>query len=130
MSKTSSVDSVSKLLDLYMSKANLSFGSNHFLICPLRYDSVKKQNIVINKSISYSICREIIKESVDRLGLDASLYSTHSARAGGATDLAPHSTQLELQVSGRWNDPRSISHYVEIPLERRLSLSRVLSMDQ
>ena len=130
LSKTSDSESISKLLEIYMSKANLRLGSNHFLICPLRFDSVTKINKVLNTPLSYTICREIIKNSVDKLGLDSSLYATHSARAGGATDLAPHATQLELQTAGRWNDPRSIGHYVEIPLDRRLELSRCLSSDK
>ena len=130
LSKSTDRDSVSRLLDLYLKKANLSLGSNHFLICPLRLDSASGQSVAIDRPISYTVCREIIKNSVTELGLDPSLYSTHSARAGGATDLAPHTTQLELQTAGRWNDPRSFNHYVEIPLERRLTMSRLLSLDK
>ena len=129
LSKSEGADSISQLLETYLTRANLTLGSNHFLICPLRFDSMSKQTIVLNKPLNYTVCRDIIKSAVEKLGLDPSLYSTHSARAGGATDLAPHTTQLELQTSGRWNDPRSIAHYVQIPLERRLSISRLLSLD-
>ena len=129
LSRTEGTDATAKLLEAYLARSKLALGTNHFLLCPLRYDSLSKQTSVLNKPLSYTVCREIIKGAVEKLGLDPSLYSTHSARAGGATDLAPHTTPLELQTSGRWNDPRSITHYVDIPLERRLSISRLLSLD-
>ena len=129
LSKSSNSDSISNILGKYLIKANLVLGKNHFLMCQLRFDAVSNSNVVLNKPLSYSVCREIIKSSVTSLGLDSKLYSTHSGRAGGATDLAPHATQLELQTAGRWNDPRSFNNYVQIPLERRLELSRHLVAD-
>ena len=120
LSKSQNPDSVSSIFGKYLTKANLSLGSNHFLMCQLRYDAEKRSNIILNKPMSYSNCRDIIKDAVKSIGLDPNLYSTHSARAGGATDLASHATPLELQTAGRWNDPRLFDNYVQIPIERRL----------
>ena len=69
------------------------------------------------------ILHGIVKRSIARLGLDPKLYGTHSCRAGGATDLAPKVSVMELLVSGRWADPRSIRHYVEIDQDERFRLN-------
>ena len=126
--KTTEATSVAQILKKYLNLSGLSLSTDHFLICAIRFDPLTKSNVLMNKPISYTCCREIIKEAIKNIGLDASAFSTHSARAGGATDLAPHVSQRELQISGRWNDPRSLGNYVETPLERRLEMSRLLAI--
>ena len=127
--KTEGRFSVSNLFEKYLSMAKLGIGMNHFLLCQIRYDSVRKESNVLNGILSYSSCRDIIKTAISAIGLDPSSYAMHSARSGGATDLAAHATPHELQQAGRWNDPRSIGHYVEIPIQRRLHLAKALRLD-
>ena len=76
-----------------------------------------------NSILPYASYNRIIKTSIVKLGLDPKLFGTHSCRAGGASDLAPKVSELELLVSGRWADPRSIRHYVEIGQEDRFRLN-------
>ena len=121
--------SISVLFETYLSMAKIRPGMNHFLICQIRYDPLTGRNSVINSILSYSSCRDIIKSAISAIGLDPSLYAMHSARSGGASDLAIHATAHELQLSGRWNDPRSIGHYVETSKERRLHLARTLNLN-
>ena len=110
-------------------EANLGLDKNHFLLFQIRYDSVSKKNTVLNAILSYSSCREIVKTAISAIGLHSGSYAMHSARSGGATDLAVHATTHEMQLTGRWNDPRSIGHYVETPIQRRLHLAKALSLD-
>ena len=127
--KTVGKYSVSKLLENYLSMAKLGIGMNHFLLCQIRHDSFRKDSNVLNVILSYTSCREIVKTAISAIGLDPGSYAMHSARSGGATDLAAHATLHKLQQAGRWNDPRSVGHYVETPIERRLHLAKALSLD-
>ena len=79
--------------------------------------------------LSYTNCREIIKDLIKKIGLDQRQYSTHSCRAGGASDLAPHVTHFELMMTGRWNDERSINNYVEVPEANRVEVNKILNLN-
>ena len=122
--KSKGCDSPSNLLTRYLDGVGLSIGTNHFLFCPLK----KKGNnwTVTNQILAYATFREIVKKSVEKLGLDPKYYGTHSLRAGGASDLAPHVSEHELLISGRWADARSIRSYVELKDSERYDLSKIL----
>ena len=47
----------------------------------------------------------------------------------GATDIAPHVSQYELLLSGRWADPRSVGSYVETSEDRRYAISKSMNMN-
>ena len=79
-----------------------------------------------NKILSYATFRDIVKSLVAKIGLDPSVYGTHSLRSGGATALAPNITEHELLTSGRWSDSRSIRSYVEMSDLSRYSISNML----
>ena len=114
----------SKLLDRYLASAGLKRGDNHFLFGPISQsaDEIK----IKNELLSYNSYRHILRSQLERQGVNADLFGFHSCRSGGATELASSSTPLELMSAGRWKDQRSLAHYVEIPLNRRLDLSRHL----
>ena len=116
------------LLD-YLSKTVLKLGDNHFLFTPIEYDCKKNEQVIKNMKLSYSTYRSIVKKAVSNLGIDPKDFSTHSCRAGGATDLAPYISQYELLLTGRWADPRSIGSYVETPDERRFQISKTLNLN-
>ena len=98
LSKCADRLSPSNMLICYLEKLNLNLGMNHFLFCPLK----KKGSswTAVNQMLAYTSFRDIVKSSVTKIGLDPKLFGTHSLRAGGATDLAPHVSQHELLVSG------------------------------
>ena len=79
-----------------------------------------------NSILSYSTYRDIVRESIKKIGLDPRDYGTHSGCAGGASSLAPHITEHELLVSGHWKDARSICSYVQLTDENRLKTNKVL----
>ena len=113
----------------YLKKANIKIGDNHFLFSPIRFDKAKKIHVLDNSKLSYLSYREIIKKAVAGIGLDPKDYGTHSCRSGGATDIAPHISQYELLLSGRWADPRSVGSYVETPEDRRYAISKSMNMN-
>ena len=124
LKKSTSSSSVSVLLFRYLSFMNLKIGENHFLFFPIK--SINNQHIPTNKKLSYASYRDIVRNLIEKIGLDPKDYGTHSMRAGGATELAPNVTELELLTSGRWSDARSIRSYVEMSADSRFSISELL----
>jgi hypothetical protein len=117
---------VYKLLFSYLEKANLCLGQDHFLFGPMVYASQLASASIGNKVLSYNSYRLILREKLILCGLNPQLYGFHSCRKGGATSLAPYVSQYELLTVGRWKDPRSLSHYVEISDQRKLGMSKDL----
>ena len=124
LSKSIDNISVSNLLKKYLFLTKLKIGMNHFLFFPLKKVGVKFHPS--NKILSYASYRDIIKQAVEKVGLDPKLYGTHSLRSGGATQLAPVLTEYELLTSGRWSDSRSIRSYVEMSDHSRFGISDTL----
>ena len=113
----------------YLKKARLNLNDNHFLFTGIKYDKSLRDFAVTNSKLTYNVFREIVKKAVLELGYDPNEFGTHSCRSGGATDLAPHISEYELLISGRWSDSRSIGSYVEIPQERRIEINNVLGLN-
>ena len=113
----------------YLEKANLHLSLNHFLFGPLEFDKSSKKYVIKNEKLSYNVFNKIVKDAVTSLGLDPNDYGTHSARSGGATTLAPHISQFNLMLTGRWSDPRSIGSYVETSTETRFELNSILDIN-
>ena len=109
------------LLKKYLKAAHLSFGDNHFLFGPLVASGQGQR--VDNSILAYNTFREILKKQLEKQGVDAKLFGFHSCRSGGATAMAAVATPFEVMTAGRWKDQRSLAHYVEVPVERRLQLS-------
>ena len=121
LAKTVGKHSTSCLLSRYLQLSGLKPGVNHFLFGPISGGSR-----VQNQKLSYSSYRLILKGEVEKTGADPSLFGFHSCRSGGATDLATDLSPFELMTAGRWKDPRSLAHYVEVPDSRRLEWSKSL----
>ena len=121
LAKAAGKHSTSGLLSKYLVLSGLKLGENHFLFGP-----ISGKNQVLNQKLSYSSYRLILKGEVEKAGADPSLFGFHSCRSGGATDLAPDLSPFELMTAGRWKDPRSLAHYVEVPVSRRLEWSKFL----
>ena len=117
------------LLLKYLSKSNLSIGMNHFLFGPIKFDKISKRYAIENKKLPYECFNKIIKDAVSRLGFNPDEFGTHSARSGGATCLAPHISEYDLMLNGRWSDPRSIGSYVETPSARRFEINDILDIN-
>ena len=109
-----------------MALAGLKLGDNQFLFSPIKRSTISGKHELCTSIFSYTSYNRITKSSIVKLGLDPKLFGTHSCRAGGATDLAPKVSEMELLVAGRWADPRSIRHYVKIDQEDRFRLNSLV----
>jgi hypothetical protein len=81
----------------------------------------------------YSRCREIIKDTLGKVGADTKCYSTHSLRSGGATAMAqvmtgnPSQSRL-LRLQGQWKTDSTRDMYVKDSIDNRLLLTRTLNL--
>ena len=113
----------------YLSKSNLNIGINHFLFGPIKFDKSLQKFSVENKKLPYESFNKIIKNAVIKLGCNPDEFGTHSARSGGASCLAPHISEYDLMLNGRWSDPRSIGSYVETPSAHRFEINEILDIN-
>ena len=78
---------------------------------------------------SYTRVRELTLQRLKKLGYDASLFSMHSFRAGGATAAANVGVPDRLfKRHGRWRSESAKDGYVKDSVESRLSVSQSLKL--
>ena len=80
--------------------------------------------------LSYTRCRELVKESLLAIGVNSVSFSTHSLRSSGATfiadDLAKSGSSVRLlMLHGRWKSETAKNMYVKDSLDSRLQLTRL-----
>ena len=70
--------------------------------------------IIEHHRVSTRAVDRALKRAVARAGLDGG-YSSHSLRVGLATSAYAHgATPREIQLHGRWLDPRSVHRYIQL----------------
>lgn len=100
-----------------------------FIFQKLTFLKSKKCYRVRSESLSYSRCRELIKEKIEVLGLNAKDYSTHSLRRGGATACALNNVPDRLfKKHGRWKSEYAKDGYVTESMEEKLEVSSKLGL--
>ena len=79
--------------------------------------------------LSYTRARELVKQKLSSLGYDATRFSMHSFRAGGATAAANAGVPDRLfKRHGRWRSESAKDGYVKDSVQARLSVSESLNM--
>ena len=77
--------------------------------------------------MSYSRSLELVKQALERAGIDSTEYGTHSLRSGGTTAAArAHVAERLIQRHGGWKSASSKNCYISDSLEDALSVSRAV----
>ena len=121
------------LLSRYYSLAGINAHTAQYIFRSLQ--SLQRPNDLSKQSdnhLSYTRCREIIKESLRAIGENPALYSTHSLRSGGATFMAEALEESQdknrlIRLQGRWKSESSRDMYIKDSIEKRLSLTKSLT---
>jgi hypothetical protein len=72
----------------------------------------RRGRILADRAASIAQLRRLVKTSVASIGLDASQFSAHSLRAGGATDLFAAGVPFAaIQKMGRWVSAAAVLYY-------------------
>jgi len=110
---------------------SISFETNGSSVCPVLYlkqwfnecnlwnvkdaslfPSMSHGKLNFNKTISGSWVRRKLKREISKLGLDASLFSGHSFRAGGATDMFVLKIPYYIiKKRGKWVSDAAMLYY-------------------
>ena len=76
------------------------------------FPRIRRGKLYWDKGVTYDSIRLLVKTAAARLGMDDSLYSGHSLRAGGATDLFAAGMRYELiKKAGRWKSDTAMLYY-------------------
>lgn len=118
-----------KLLQLYLSKAEIPDNSKEYIFRPISSSKKHKKLVSSDKHISYSTYRESFKASFKDIVPDISKYSTHSTRSGGASIAANSGVKERIfQRHGRWKTKTAKDMYVKDSVSSRLSVSKSLGL--
>ena len=119
------------LLERYLSMAGFSTYSECFIFRGVtrNKDPSKRKLKFKNVPLSYTTARVLILQAFQDVGMDPSLFGTHSLRAGGATAAANNKIPDRLfKKHGRWCSDRSKDRYVHESIQQKLLVSRNLGL--
>ena len=120
------------LLLRFYSLSGVNPTSEEYLIRSLSSYKAGKLTTARNNPISYSRCREIIKETLAAVGENPELFSTHSLRSGGATAIAQCINETpgveSLRLERRWKSDSSRDTYIKDSLSSRLAVTKSLKL--
>lgn len=89
--------------------------------------NTKKRMELRKEPMSYSRAHELIKQELQKEGLDPSLYGIHSLRAGGASAAAALGIPDRLfQRQGGWRSEKSKNNYIQESLESLLTVTKTI----
>lgn len=117
------------MLRRYIDLASVDLSSNDFLFKPM-YKSKGRCNLIKKeKCLSYTRTRECIVKKLKSVAPSLNL-GTHSLRAGGITTVANKGIINErcLMRHGRWKTESSKNMYVEDSLDKKLKITKALSL--
>lgn len=118
------------MLRLYFEKCNFVPSEDNYIFRQLSF-CYKQKVHRLRKSgcLSCTRCREIVREMLTDIGLNADEYGTHSLRRGGATVSAMNNTADRLfKKHGRWKSEKANDGYVTVSISERLTVSANLGL--
>lgn len=107
----------------YLSLAKI--GNNYIFRAVRFYRSSEKYMLCkINKPISYTRARELLMETLEKVGIDSKAFGLHSLRSGGATAAAEKNVSDRLiKIHGRWKTDYSRDNYIKDSVDNKLKVS-------
>lgn len=101
----------------YLSLAEIENNSADYIFRAVRFykSSEKYMLCKINKPISYTRARELLMETLEKVGIDSKAFGLHSLRSGGATCTAAAEKNVSgclIKIHGRWKTDYSTDIYI------------------
>ena len=121
------------VLRKYMNLAGIHDNNSDLpLFRPLVFHRSDSSYTLRDGKMSYSSCREILRDSLKQLGLNPDDYGLHSLRSGGITSVVHNScnsvSERLLKLHGRWKTDAAKDMYVEESLNNRLRVTKFLGL--
>ena len=112
----------------------MDVNSNLPLFRPLVFHKSNASYTLRDGKISYTSCREILKNALKQLGFNPDDYGLHSLRSGEITSVVRNScycnsvSERLLKLHGRWKTDATKDMYVEESLDNRLQVTKHLGL--
>lgn len=118
------------LLSRYLSAASIDHNSSAYIFRTLQPRRKENSYTLGPRRLSYTRCRELVKEALLAIGVNAVSFSTRSLRSGGATFIADNlaksgSSDRLLMLHGRWKSETAKKITIKDSLDSRLHLTRL-----
>ena len=123
---------VGVLIIRYLNLPGIDNNSTLPLFRPLTFHPSNSSYTLRCGKISYTRCREILRDCLSKLGYNPNDYGLHCLRSGGITSVVRNSSnsipERLIKIHGRWKSDSSKDMYVEESLENRLQVTRFLCL--
>ena len=120
------------VLRRYFDLSGIDVCSTPPLFRPLVFHRSSSSYTLRGGKISYSTCKEILRDSLSQLGYNPNDYGLHSLRSGGATSVVHYSShsipERLLNIHGRWKSDSAKDMYAQESLENRLQVTKYLGL--
>ena len=120
------------VLRRYLNLSGIDSNSNLPLFRPLTFHPSNSSYTLRSGKISYTRCREILRDCLSKLGYNPNNYGLHSLRSGGITSVVRNSghsiSERLLKIHGRWKSDSAKDMYIEESLENRLQVTKYLRL--
>ena len=120
------------VLQRYLDLSGIDLCSSLPLFRPLVFHRSSSSYTLRSGKISYTTCRDILRDFLSQLGLNPNDYGLHSLRSGGITSAVRNSSnsipERLLKIHGRWKSDSAKDMYVEESLENRLQVTKYLGL--
>ena len=116
----------------YLGLSGIDSDSTLPLFRPLTFHPGNSTYTLRSGKISYTRCREILRDCSSKLGFNPNDYGLHSLRAGGVTSVVRNSSnsipERLLKIHGKWKSDSAKDMYVKESLENRLQVTKYLRL--
>ena len=116
----------------YLDLSGIDVCSTLPLFRPLFFHRSSSSYTLRGGKISYSTCREILRDSLSQRGYNPNDYGLHSLRSGGVTSAVHYSghsiPERLLKIHGRFKSDSAKDMYVQESLENRLQVTKYLGL--
>ena len=120
------------VLRRYFNLSGIDSNSNLPLFRPLTFHPSTSSYTLISGKISYTRCKEILRDCLSKPGYNPNSFGLHSLRSGGITSVVRNSghsiSERLLKIHGRWKSDSAKDMYIEESLENRLQVTNYLRL--
>ena len=99
---------------------------------PLVFHRSSSSYTLTSGKISYTTCKDILKDTLSQLGYNPNDQGLHSLRSGGIASVVRNNSnsipERLLKIHGRWKSDSAKDMYVEESLENKLQVAKYLGL--
>ena len=119
------------VLQRYLDLSGIDLCSSLPLIRPLVFHRSSSSYTMRSGKISYTTCRDTLRDTLSQLGYNPNDYGLHGLRSGGITSAVRNTNSILerlLKIHGRWKSDSAKDISVEESLENRLQVTEYLGL--